>query len=81
VLEQDFNGSTYNGSSARGVFNPASDLPATLSGASFAWEPRDPARAGGGDRPLHVVGQDKTGGKKTQVGKVLIIKSDREGFQ
>jgi len=80
VLDQDFDGSTYNGSSARGVFNPASDLPATLSGATFAWDlvtRRGQAAATG----LYMWSvEDKTGGK-TQLGKVLIVKSDREGFQ
>lgn len=80
VFEQAFDGATYNGGSARGLYNPASDLPATLSGASFAWDlvtRRGQAVATG----LYLWSvEDKTGGK-TQVGKVLIVKSDREGLQ
>ncbi len=80
VFEQAFDGATYNGGSARGVFNPASDLPATLSGATFAWDlitRRGQAAATG----LYLWSvEDRTGGK-TQVGKFLIVKSDREGLQ
>lgn len=80
VYEADFNGATYNGSNARGIYNPANDLPATLSGASFGWDlvtRRGQAAATG----LYMWSvEDKSGGK-TQVGKVLIVKSDREGLQ
>jgi hypothetical protein len=80
VYEADFNGATYNGSNARGIYNPANDLPATLSGAAFGWDlvtRRGQAAATG----LYMWSvEDKSGGK-AQVGKVLIVKSDREGLQ
>ncbi|MEQ1832981.1 MAG: hypothetical protein ABL977_07985, partial [Candidatus Eisenbacteria bacterium] len=80
VYDYAFDGATYNGSNARGVFNPASDLPGTFSGATFGWDlvtRRGQAAATG----LYMWSvEDQTGGK-TQVGKVLIVKSDREGLQ
>jgi hypothetical protein len=80
ILDEAFDGATYNGSNARGIFDPANDLPGTFSGATFGWDlvtRRGQAAATG----LYMWSvEDKSNGK-TQVGKVLIVKSDREGFQ
>ena len=80
VYLADFNGATYNGSNARGIYNPSSDLPGTFSGASFGWDlvtRRGQAAATG----LYMWSVEDKAGGKTQVGKVLIVKSDREGLQ
>ena len=80
VYETDFDGATYNGSNARGIYDPASDLPPTLSGSSFGWDlvtKRGQAAASG----LYLWSiEDRATGKR-QLGKVLIVKSDREGLQ
>jgi hypothetical protein len=80
VLDQAFDGATYNGSNARGIFNPASDLPGTFSGATFGWDlvtRRGQAAATG----LYMWSVEDKATGKTQVGKVLVVKSDREGLQ
>lgn len=80
VLDQAFDGGTYNGSNARGIFNPASDLPGTFSGATFGWDlvtQRGQATATG----LYMWSVEDRATNKTQVGKVLIVKADREGLQ
>ena len=80
VFEYAFDGATYDGSNARGIYNPANDLPGTFSGATFGWDlvtRRGQAAATG----LYLWSvEDKDSGKQ-QVGKVLIVKSDREGLQ
>ena len=80
IYETDFDGATYNGSNARGIYDPASDLPGTFSGASFGWDlvtRRGQAAASG----LYLWSVEDRGTGKRQVGKVLIVKSDREGLQ
>ena len=80
VLDQDFDGATYNGNNARGVYNPASDLPATLSGATFGWDlvtRRGQAAATG----LYMWSVEDHASGKAQVGKVLVIKSARAGLK
>jgi hypothetical protein len=80
ILDQSFDGATYNGSNARGIFDPANDLPGTFSGATFGWDlvtRRGQAAATG----LYMWSVEDKANGKTQVGKVLIVKSDREGFQ
>ena len=80
VFEYAFDGATYDGSNARGIFNPASDLPGTFSGATFGWDlvtRRGQAAATG----LYLWSVEDRGSGKTQVGKVLLVKSDREGLQ
>ena len=80
VYEYAFDGATYTGDNARGIYNPASDLPGTFSGASFGWDlvtQRGQAAATG--LYLWVV-EDETS-KQTQRGKLLIVKSDREGLR
>lgn len=79
VYRTDFDGRTYDGSNARGIFQPGTDIRPTLSGASFGWDMitlRGQAAATG----LYIWAiEDKKGGKR-QTGKFLIIKSDRETF-
>ena len=80
VYETDFDGATYNGSNARGIYDPANDLPPTLSGATFGWDlvtRRGQAAATG----LYLWSVEDRASGKRQVGKVLIVKSDREGLQ
>jgi len=79
VYETNFDGSSYDGSNARGVYQPGTDLKPTLSGSTFAWDMvtrQGQAVATG----LYIWSvQDKSGGKR-QTGKILIVKSDRESF-
>jgi hypothetical protein len=80
IYETDFDGATYDGSNARGIYNPASDLPGTFSGASFGWDlvtRRGQAAASG----LYLWSVEDRATSKRQLGKVLIVKSDREGLQ
>jgi hypothetical protein len=61
------------------VYDPASDLPPTLSGSSFGWDlvtRRGQAAASG----LYLWSVEDGSGKR-QLGKILIVKSDREGLQ
>jgi hypothetical protein len=83
VYETPFVGSQYRGEGARGVFDPRSELdvaPPTLSGTTFAWNmiTREGQAAATG-LYLYSVEDDATHEKT--VGKFLIVKSDREGFQ
>ncbi len=80
VYDQGFDGATYDGRNARGIYNPASDLPGTFSGATFGWDlvtRRGQAAATG----LYLWSVEDRDSGKTQVGKLLIVKSDREGLQ
>ena len=80
VYDTDFDGATYNGSNARGIYDPASDLPPTLSGSSFGWDlvtKRGQAAASG----LYLWSVEDRATGKRQLGKILIVKSDREGLQ
>lgn len=82
VFDTDFDGATYDGTNARGVYNPASELdvaPPTLSGRTFAWNliSREGQAIATGLYMFAV--EDKDGGH-VQRGKFLVVKSDREGF-
>ncbi|MBI3539792.1 MAG: hypothetical protein HY076_05925 [Candidatus Eisenbacteria bacterium] len=82
VYQTEFQGSSYHGEGARGVYDPASELDVsapTLSGTTFAWNmiTKEGQAAATGLYMYSV--EDHTGGKRT-VGKFLIVKSDREGF-
>lgn len=80
VYETDFDGRTYDGRNARGVYDPRSDLRSTLSGAAFGWDmiTRNGQAAATGLYMWSV--EDKATGKRS-VGKFLIVKSDREGLR
>jgi hypothetical protein len=78
-----FDGATYDGASARGLYDPAADAaigaPA-LSGSLFAWDMiTDQGQAVASGLYLYAV-EDEAGGE-VQRGKFLVLKSDREGFK
>ncbi len=80
VYETDFDGASYHGASARGVYNPATDLDVgapSLSGRTFAWNmiSREGQAIASGLYMFAV--QDKDTGH-VQRGKFLVVKSDRE---
>ncbi len=83
VLDVDFDGATYDGSTARGLFDPGVDIdtpPPTLSGASYAWDmiTRQGQAAASG---LYLFAVEDLASGKLERGKFLIVKSDREGFR
>ncbi len=79
VYSTDFDGGVYRGQNARGISDPARDLPATLSGRMFGWDMiTDRGQAAATGLYLYSV-EDRAGGKRS-LGKFLIVKSDREGF-
>jgi len=80
VFERDFNGDSYTGDNARGVYDPRLDrdtgAPA-LSGGAFAWNlitERGQAAASG----LYLWVVEDLDGGKVQRGKLLLVKSDKE---
>lgn len=79
VFEQEFDGATYHGEGARGIFNPSRPrrVP-TLSGTTYGWNliTREGQAVATGLYMFSV--EDHVTGKRT-VGKFLIVKSDREG--
>ncbi len=79
VFTTDFDGRTYDGSNARGIFTPGSGVRSVLSGTTYGWDMitrHGQAIASG----LYIWAvQDKRTGAR-QSGKVLIVKSDRESF-
>ena len=80
VFETDFDGATYHGQGARGIYDPrerARRLRADAVRLDVRLEHDQQERPGGRDRALHVRVEDKDGGDR-QVGKFLIVKSDRE---
>jgi len=82
VYETNFDGSTYHGTNARGLYNPQTDLdvpPPDLSGSSFAWNlisKEGQAIATG----IYLFAVRDLDNGKVQRGKFLVLKSDREGF-
>jgi hypothetical protein len=81
VFEKDFDGSTYRGEGARGVFDPNQSLgKPVLSGTTFGWNMiTTEGQAVATGLYLFTV-EDKDGGDRT-VGKFLIVKSDREAVR
>jgi hypothetical protein len=82
VFDTEFDGATYHGADARGLYDPRTDLdvdPPDLSGASYAWNliSREGQAVASGIY-LFAVRDADTG--QVQRGKFLVIKSDREGF-
>lgn len=79
IYEKKFDGSTYQGDNARGLYSPQQDAPLappTLSGTTFAWDlitKQGQAAATG----LYLFSVEDGSGNRT-IGKFLIIKSDRE---
>lgn len=83
VHSHDFIGAGYHGDNARGVYNPGKDSDlrgVALSGTTYAWNLiTDNGQAIATGLYLWAV-EDATGKKDRQVGKLLIVKSDRENF-
>lgn len=80
VLETEFDGSTYDGRNARGVYDPRSDLATRLSGASWGWDMITRAGQAAATGLYMYSVEDRQTGKRT-LGKFLIVKSDREGLR
>ncbi len=80
VFETRFEGGTYHGESARGLYDPRQDVdvaPPALSGASFAWNlitELGQALATG----LYMFSVEDTESGNVSRGKFLVVKSDRE---
>lgn len=82
VFETNFDGDSYYGESARGVYDPRTQAeirPPVLSGTSFAWNLiTQQGQAAATGLYLYAVEDLETG--ERHVSKFLIVKSDREGF-
>jgi hypothetical protein len=82
VYETEFDGSTYAGEGARGIYDPTRELDVsapTLSGGMFGWNMiTKEGQAAATGLYMYAVKDSETG--ERQVGKFLIVKSDREGF-
>jgi hypothetical protein len=83
VFDLDFDGDTYRGQGTRGIYDPQRelDVPApTLSGSTFGWNliSREGQAVATGLYMFSV--EDKATGDR-QVGKFLIVKSDREDLR
>ena len=81
VFETPFDGATYAGAGARGVYDPSRELDVsapTMSGTTYAWDliTREGQAAATGLYLFSV--EDASNQRKTQIGKFLIVKSDRE---
>ena len=80
VFETRFDGRSYRGESARGLYDPRQDIdtgPPALSGASFAWNlitAEGQALATG----LYVFSVEDLDTGQVSRGKFLVVKSDRE---
>jgi hypothetical protein len=82
VYTAEFDGATYHGASARGLYNPSTDLdvdPPTLSKRTFAWDMITSGGQAAATGLYMFAVEDKATGDK-QRGKFLIVKSDREDF-
>ncbi len=83
VKNIDFDGATYDGSSARGLYDPSSEAAIgapQLSGSLYAWDMiTEQGQAVASGLYLFSVKDDATG--ELQRGKFLVVKSDREGFR
>jgi hypothetical protein len=83
VYDTEFDGARYDGSNARGLYDPTADVgtpPPTLSGSSFAWDLiTNQGQAAASGLYLWSVRDLDTG--SVERGKFLVVKSDREGFR
>ncbi len=83
VFETRFDGATYDGSSARGLYDPTRDLDTgtpARSGASYAWNMISSEGQSIASGLYLFAVEDETSGD-VERGKFLIVKSDREGFR
>jgi hypothetical protein len=78
VFEKEFDGATYHGEGARGIYNPNKSLGLpVLSGAQFGWNMiTTQGQAVATGLYLYSV-EDRATGDRT-IGKFLIVKSDRD---
>ena len=82
VFDASFDGQSYHGEGTRGIYDPHRELdvdPPTLSGRSYGWNlitNQGQAVATG----LYLYSIENTDTGKHEVGKFLIVKSDREGL-
>jgi len=78
VFETEFDGRTYHGEGARGVFNPSQSLGApVLSGSTFGWDlitTEGQAIATG----LYLYSVEDRATRNRTIGKFLVVKSDRD---
>ncbi len=83
VKRIEFDGAAYDGSSARGVYDPAAEAAIgapSLSGSLYAWDMiTDLGQAAASGLYLYAVEDEASG--DVQRGKFLVVKSDREGFR
>ena len=80
LFEQAFDGSTYHGEGARGLYDPSKSLgKPILPGSMFGWNllTRNGQAIASGLYLYSV--EDHTRGNKYHVGKFLVVKADREG--
>jgi hypothetical protein len=78
VYEKSFDGDSYQGEGARGLYDPTKTLGTpTLSGTTFAWDliTRNGQAIASG---LYLYSVENVADGKYHVGKFLVIKSDRE---
>jgi hypothetical protein len=83
VYDTDFDGASYTGANARGLYDPTQDIDTgapVLSGASFAWNliTRSGQAAASG---LYIWTVENRDTGKAERGKFLVVKSDVEGFR
>jgi len=79
IYDTDFDGATYHGANAAGIYQPGNGLAPVMSGATFGWDmiTREGQAAATG---LYIWAvEDKSNGRR-QTGKFLLVKSDRENF-
>ena len=79
IYSTEFDGRTYDGRNARGIYQPGSDPRSLLSGTTFGWDmiTRQGQAVATGLYMWAV--EDKQTGKR-ETGKFLILKSDRENY-
>jgi hypothetical protein len=79
IYTTEFDGATYRGESARGVYRPGTDLRPVMSGATFGWDmiTREGQAAATG---LYIWAVENKHTGKRETGKFLLVKSDRENF-
>lgn len=80
VMEHHFDGASYRGEGARGLYDPRQDLDTgapTLSGGSWAWNliSREGQAIASG---LYLWTVEESGSGNVERGKFLVVKSDRE---
>jgi len=83
VKRVEFDGDTYHGEGARGLYNSSTEIgvdPPLLSGTVYAWNLiTDRGQAIASGLYLYSVKDHKTG--DVQRGKFLVVKSDKETFE